>query len=162
MFSNLYWLQRRNANLSGISVMETPVRPTLGIMCTWHNITSAGLLTPPGVGTIVTKVSQSDHENWLSGWMLLLAGPCSLHTTLGGTTEYMWMQDGCKVYVDSYVALNGSCFMVIWTIFKNVLFRGRPNTKLGDHGTPNVQNRWLITFYHERGPTWIEIHWNSI
>ena len=24
----------------------------------------------------------------------------------------MWMQDGCKVYMDSYMASNGSCFMV--------------------------------------------------
>ena len=31
------------------------------------------------------------------------------------------MQDGCKVYMDPYMALNGSCFMVIWTIFKNHL-----------------------------------------
>ena len=31
------------------------------------------------------------------------------------------MQDGCKVYVDSYVASNGSCFMVTWTVFKNHL-----------------------------------------
>ena len=28
------------------------------------------------------------------------------------------MQDGCKVYMDSYIASNGSCFMVNWTIFK--------------------------------------------
>ena len=31
----------------------------------------------------------------------------------------MWMQDGCKVYMDSYMTLNGSCFMVTWTIFKS-------------------------------------------
>jgi hypothetical protein len=31
----------------------------------------------------------------------------------------MWMQDGCNVYVDSYMASYGSCFMVTWTIFKN-------------------------------------------
>ena len=31
------------------------------------------------------------------------------------------MQDGCKVYVDSYMALSGSCFVVTWTIFKNHL-----------------------------------------
>ena len=31
------------------------------------------------------------------------------------------MQDGCKVYMDSYMASNGSCFMVTWTIFKNHL-----------------------------------------
>ena len=29
------------------------------------------------------------------------------------------MQDGCKVYMESYVASNGSCFMVAWIIFKN-------------------------------------------
>ena len=31
------------------------------------------------------------------------------------------MQDGCKVYMDSYMASNGSCFMVTWTILKNHL-----------------------------------------
>ena len=31
------------------------------------------------------------------------------------------MQDGCKVYKDSYMASNGPCFMVTWTIFKNHL-----------------------------------------
>jgi hypothetical protein len=31
------------------------------------------------------------------------------------------MQDGCKVYMDSYTASKGSCFMVTWTIFKNHL-----------------------------------------
>jgi hypothetical protein len=32
----------------------------------------------------------------------------------------MWMQDdGCKVYMDSYMASNGSCFMVVWIVFTN-------------------------------------------
>jgi hypothetical protein len=31
------------------------------------------------------------------------------------------MQDGCKVYMDAYMASNGSCFMVTWIIFKNHL-----------------------------------------
>ena len=31
------------------------------------------------------------------------------------------MQDGCKVYMDSYVASNGSCLMVTWTIIKDHL-----------------------------------------
>ena len=35
----------------------------------------------------------------------------------------MWMQDGCKVYVDFYMASNGSCFMVTWTLFKNHLLK---------------------------------------
>ena len=37
------------------------------------------------------------------------AGPSSLHTTLEGPTEYVnAMQDGCKVYMDSYMASSGS------------------------------------------------------
>ena len=31
------------------------------------------------------------------------------------------MQDGCIVYMDSYMASNGSCCMVTWAIFKNDL-----------------------------------------
>ena len=31
------------------------------------------------------------------------------------------MQDGCKVYMESYMALNGSCLMVTWTILQNHL-----------------------------------------
>ena len=38
---------------------------------------------------------------------------------------------------------------------------GRPNTKLGDHGTLNAHDRWFILFYHVWGSAWIEIHWNN-
>ena len=31
------------------------------------------------------------------------------------------MQDGCKVHMDSYMGIKGSCFMVTWTTFKNHL-----------------------------------------
>jgi hypothetical protein len=31
------------------------------------------------------------------------------------------MQDGSKVHKDSYMASDGSCFMVTWTNFKNHL-----------------------------------------
>jgi hypothetical protein len=31
------------------------------------------------------------------------------------------MQDGCRVYMDSYMTSNGSCFMVAWIISKNHL-----------------------------------------
>jgi hypothetical protein len=34
--------------------------------------------------------------------------------------------DGCKVYMDSYIALNGSCFMVTWIIFKTHLLEVGP------------------------------------
>ena len=61
-----------------------------------------------------------------------------------------WMQDGCKVYMDSCRISNGSCFMVILIVFKNKAFGGRPN------------NFWFVICHHVWGPTWIEIHWNGI
>ena len=75
----------------------------------------------------------------------------------------MWMQDGFKVCMDSYMASKGSCFMVTWTIFPKPTLGGRPNTKPGDDGTPNAHNHWFILFYHVWGPAWIKkTHWNSI
>jgi len=51
------------------------------------------------------------------GWKVG-AGPSLLHTTLEGPKEYV---NACKVYMDSCMALNGSCLMVTWIIFKNHL-----------------------------------------
>jgi hypothetical protein len=46
--------------------------------------------------------------------------------------------------------------------FQDPPLGGRPNTKLGDHGTLNATNCGFILFYHMWGLAWIEIHWNSI
>ena len=61
------------------------------------------------------------------------AGPSLIHTTtLEGPTEYISeLQDRCKVYMDPYMARNGSCFMDTWIIFKNHLLEVRL-----------PQNRW--------------------
>ena len=50
------------------------------------------------------------------------ANPSSLHTTLEGPTKYICecKMDG-TVYMDFYMASNGSCFMVIWTVSRNHL-----------------------------------------
>jgi hypothetical protein len=48
------------------------------------------------------------------------AVPRSLHITLEGPTEDV-NANGCKVNMDSYMASNGSCYMVTWNIFKNHL-----------------------------------------
>ena len=64
--------------------------------------------------------------------------------------------DGCTVYVDSHMALIGSCFMVTWIILKKSPLGDRPNTELRDHGTPNAHNRWFILFHHVWGPAWIK------
>jgi len=60
------------------------------------------------------------------------------------------------------MASNGSCFLVTWIIFIKPPLGGRPNTKPGDHGTPNTHNRWFILFHHVWEPTWIDIPCNSI
>ena len=39
---------------------------------------------------------------------------------------------------------------------------GRPNTKLGDHGTPNAHKCWFILLHHVWGPAWIAIHWYTM
>ena len=51
------------------------------------------------------------------------AGPSSLpHTTLEGPTEGVCeCKMHGKVYMGSYMASNGSCFMVTWVVFKNHL-----------------------------------------
>ena len=66
-------------------------------------------------------------------------------------------------------SLHGFLHGIEWIMFHGHLdyfqkppLGGRPNTKPGDHGTPNAHNRWFILFYHVWGPVWIEIHWNSI
>ena len=50
------------------------------------------------------------------------------------------MEDGCKVYMDSYMASNGSCFPGHLDYFQKPLLGGRPNTKPGDHDTLNDHN----------------------
>ena len=40
--------------------------------------------------------------------------------------------------------------------FQKPPLESRPNTKPGDHGTPNAHNRWLTLFYHVWGPAWIK------
>ena len=53
---------------------------------------------------------------------------------------------------------------VSWSLglFQKPPLGGTPNTKLGDHGTPNTYNSWFILLYHVWGPAWIFIDWNSI
>ena len=61
-----------------------------------------------------------------------------------------WMQDGCKVYMDSYMASNG--INVSWWLGLFSSLRGRPNTKPGDYSTPKSCNHRFIILYHVWGP----------
>jgi hypothetical protein len=64
--------------------------------------------------------------------------------------------------MDSYMASNGSSFMVTWTIFINYLL------EVGLIQDWETMALWTLTtvdlfhFFHVEGPTWIEIQWNCI
>ena len=81
------------------------------------------------------------------------------------------LRDQRSIYVDGrwMWSLHGFLHGIKWVMldghldyFQKPPLGGRPNTKHGDHGTPNAHNRWFIVFYHMRGPTWIGSHWNSM
>ena len=92
------------------------------------------------------------HSHWWKRW-----GPVQVRFTLRWRDHRsMWMQDGCKVHMDSYVASNGSCLMVTWTLFQKSPLGGTSNTKAGNHGALNAHSLWFILFYHVWGLTWIE------
>ena len=81
--------------------------------------------------------------------------------------ESLWMhQDGCKVYMDSFLhgIKNGSCFMVTWIIFENYLLEvGLTQNPIGRpwHFKCSQPLVYSILFYHVWGPAWTEIQWNS-
>ena len=82
-----------------------------------------------------------------------------LHTTLERPRS-MWMQDGSKVYMNSYMAPNGSCFIVYMDYFWKPSLGGRPNTKPGDHGNPNSHN-YRNTIVGSSPGIWIFIYFEK-
>ena len=56
-----------------------------------------------------------------------------------GTNGVCEMQNGCKVYLDSYMASDGSCFMVSWSIFKNHLL------EVGQTQNQEIMALWTLT-----------------
>lgn len=71
------------------------------------------------------------------------AGPSS---KLEGPTEYVECEMDVEfMWVDSYVELDGSCFMITWDYFKHGLLEvvGLNTRLLGDRGALNACNCWL-------------------
>ena len=88
--------------------------------------------------------------------------PVQVRFTLGLRDQRsMWMQDGCNVYMDSYMASNGSCFMVTLIRFKKHLLKIGLAQNWDIMALRMLTTRWFILFYHVRGHAWIKIHWNS-
>ena len=55
------------------------------------------------------------------------------------------MHDGCEVYMDSYMASNGSCFTVTWIVFKNHLLEVGLTQKTG-RPWHSVRSQQLVYF----------------
>ena len=74
------------------------------------------------------------------------AEPVQVWFKLGSRDQRIkWIQDGCKVYIISYVASNGSCFMVTLNIKKKThLLKVGLTQKPEHHGTPKFHNYWFI------------------
>ena len=66
---------------------------------------------------------------------------------LEGPTKYVNARWNLKsTWLPTYMASNGSCFMITWILFNKPPLGGKPNTKLGNHGTLNTCNP-LVYFF---------------
>ena len=74
----------------------------------------------------------------------------------------IWMHHGCKVYMDPYMASNGSCFMVTQTIFTNHLMEAGLTQNRETVALHMLKTFDFIIFYHVWRPAWIGIHWDNI
>ena len=92
------------------------------------------------------------------------AEPVQVRFTLRLRDQWsVWMQDGCKVYMDFFLhGIGWIMFHGHLGFFQEPSLGGRFDTKPRDHGTPNAHNRLFILFYHLWELAWIDIHWNNI
>jgi hypothetical protein len=70
------------------------------------------------------------------------------------------MQDGCKVYMDSYITLNGSCSVVTWTNLKTHLLEVGLTQNQDTMALRALTTVDLFYFIMREDPTFIEIHRN--
>jgi hypothetical protein len=92
-----------------------------------NSICSAGHSQPKGHFTHEIESRWPLHFKHSHWWKRRSRSKFASHYAWGtnGVCEQpsVWMQDGCEVYMDSYMASNGSCFMLIWTIFNNHILK---------------------------------------
>ena len=80
---------------------------------------------PPRVTGFQSRVWSGPKSPWLvhfnhsRGWKR--AEPVQVCFTLRLRDQHKWIQDGCKIYMSSYMAINGPCFMGTWISFKTHL-----------------------------------------
>ena len=119
-------------------------------------------LWPKGKGPRLRARDQCT-SNTLIGGKGKAGASSLLHTTLEGAME--WVCE-CKMHGKStWISMWHRMDEVAWSLdrFQKTSLGGRSNTKLGDHGSPNVPNHYLfLLVYHGGGPAWTKIHRNSI
>ena len=129
--------------------------------------------TSPYLVVIIKNVCLLTHEGYFtheieSPWPLHFKHPhwwerhgrskFTSHYARGTNGVCMWMQDGCKVYM----ALNRSCFMVTWTIFKNNLLEVVGLTPTWAAMALGTLITVDVFYFYYAGLAWIEIHRNII
>ena len=79
--------------------------------------------------------------------------PVQVHFTLRLRDQRSkWVQDGCKVYMESCMAANESCFMVTWVIFIIHLLEVGLTLNQETMVLRNLTTIDLLYFYHVSGP----------
>ena len=120
--------------LSPFSVVRSPVHlesrfyPFFSCFCTKSNARGESRLVvtgEPAEGHFTHETESPwplhfKHSCW---WKRQSRSKFASHYAWGTNGVYMWMHDGCKVYMVFYMALNGSCFMVIWTFLETTSWR---------------------------------------
>ena len=66
------------------------------------------------------------------------------------------------IWVDSYMASTGSCFMVTRNVSKDHFMEVGRTQNRETMALRTLTTVDLILFYHVWGPAWIETHWNII
>ena len=99
------------------------------------------------------------HSHWWNGRS---RSKFASHYAWGIDRVCEWMQDGCEVYMDSYMVLNGSCFMVIWIVIKIHLLEVNPTQNQETMALRMFATVGLIYFIMCEGRAWMKIYWNSI
>jgi hypothetical protein len=90
------------------------------------------------------------------------AGPSSSFTLRLRDWRSMWVQDGCNIHMDSYMASIGSCFILTWIVFKNHFLEVGLTPNRETMALRTLTTVDLFYFYHAWRSMWIGIHWNSI
>ena len=91
------------------------------------------------------------------------AEPAQVHFTLRlRDHRSMWMQDGSKGYIDSYMASNGSCSMVTWTTSKNHLLEVGLTQNQETMGLRMLATIDSFYFIMSKNRHEIRIHWNNV